>query len=76
MDFAVCNANLREKSAAVQHFGNLLMEMKNGIPTVWRPMASHHNMGGRRKQKGERTTGPLPSLTVCHRLTVFPAGRQ
>ena len=41
---AVRKANLGEKSAGVQRFARLLMEMKNGVPPVSGHMFSRHNI--------------------------------
>ena len=40
---AVRKANLREKTAGVQRFANLLIQLKNGEQTAWTAMSRHHN---------------------------------
>ena len=40
---AVRKANLREKTAGVQRFANLLIQLKNGAQTAWTAMSFHHN---------------------------------
>ncbi|CAN4027948.1 DUF2953 domain-containing protein, partial [Dysosmobacter welbionis] len=40
---AVRKANLREKTAGVQRFANLLIQLKNGAQTAWTAMSRHHN---------------------------------